>query len=87
MDNINIYAVQEIGIKIIYTALSNANFAIAHSDNGFKNKGRRYRQGIEDLKILSNGELERIIDFFGLSLEAEDIKDGFYYNAKKKSNK
>jgi hypothetical protein len=86
MENFNIYAVQEIGIKIIYNALSNANFAITHSNNGLKNKGSRYRQGIEDLKMLSNGELERIISFFGLNIEPEDIKTGFYKYAKK-SNK
>jgi hypothetical protein len=83
MENINIYAVQEIGIKIIYSALSNANFAITHSNNGLKNKGSRYRQGLEDLKMLSDGELERIIEFFGLNLEPEDIKTGFYNYVKK----
>lgn len=87
MENINIYAVQEIGIKIIYDALSNANFAITHSDNGLKNKGSRYRKGIEDLKILSNGELEKIISFFSLNLEPEDIRNGFYYYTKKSNNK
>ncbi len=87
METFNLYAVQEIGMKIIYNALSNANFAIAQSNNTFKNKGSRYRQGIKDLKMLSNGELERIINFFGLDLEAEDIKDGFFYYAKKERNK
>ena len=87
MENFNIYAVQEIGIKIIYNALSNANFAVTHSDNGLKNKGSRYRQGIEDLKILSNGELEKIIKFFGLNLEPEDIRNGFYYYTQKSNNK
>jgi hypothetical protein len=85
MENINIYAVQEIGIRIIYNALSNANFAITHSDNGLKNQGSRYRQGIQDLKMLSNGELERIINFFGLDLDPDDIKDGFFYWAKKRN--
>ena len=87
METYNVYAVQEIGIKIIYNALSNANFAITHSDNGLKNKGSRYRQGIEDLKILSNGELERIIKFFGLNLEPEDIRNGFYYYTKESTDK
>lgn len=87
MENINIYAVQDIGLKIIYNALSNANFAITQSNNGVKIKGSRYRKGIEDLKMLSNGELERIIDFFSLNLEPEDIKNGFFYYAKKERNK
>jgi hypothetical protein len=85
MGNINIYAVQEIGIKIIYNALSNANFAITHSDNGLKNQGSRYRQGIQDLKMLSNGELEKIIDFFELDLDPDDIKNGFFYWSKKRN--
>ena len=87
METYNLYAVQEIGIKIIYNALSNANFAITHSDNGLKNQGSRYRQGIEDLKILSNGELEKIIRFFGLNLEPEDIRNGFYRYTKKSTDK
>lgn len=77
-NNYNFYAVQGIGIKIIYHALSNANFALTHSGNGCKEKGSRYRKGVEDLKMLSNGELERIIDFFKLDLNPEDIKVGFY---------
>ena len=87
METYNVYAVQEIGIKIIYNALSNANFAITHSDNGLKNHGSRYRQGIEDIKILSNGELERIISFFGLNLEPENIRNGFYSYTKKNIDK
>ncbi len=78
MENLNIYAVQGIGIKIIYTALSNANFALTHSGNGSKEKGSRYRKGVEDLKMLSNGELERIIDFFKLDLDPDDIRIGFF---------
>lgn len=79
MEDYNYYAVQGIGIKIIYNALSNANFAITHSNNGLQNKGSRYRKGLEDLEILSNGELERIIEFFNLDLDPEDIKTGFFY--------
>ena len=78
MENLNIYAVQGIGIKIIYTALSNASFALTHSNNGCKSKGSRYRKGVEDLKMLSNGELERIIDFFKLDLDPDDIRIGFF---------
>lgn len=83
MGNYNFYAVQGIGIKIIYNALSNANFALTHDSNGYKNKGSRYRKGMEDLKILSNGELEKIIDFFKLDLDPEDIKVGFFHYANK----
>ena len=81
MENLNIYAVQGIGIKIIYTALSNANFALTHTGNKYKEKGSRYRKGVEDLKMLSNGELERIIDFFKLDLDPDDIRTGFFYYA------
>jgi len=82
-NNYNFYAVQGIGMKIIYNALSNANFALTHSSNGCKDKGSRYRQGIEDLKMLSNGELERIISFFKLDLDPDDIRTGFFYYASK----
>jgi hypothetical protein len=85
MENINYYAVQGIGIKIIYSALSNANFAISHKD--CKRKSSRYRKGMEDLKMLSNGELERLIDFFRLDLDPDDIRSGFFYLANKNNGK
>jgi hypothetical protein len=87
MENYNFYSVQGIGIKIIYNALSNASFALTHINNGQKNKGSRYRQGLEDLKMLSNGELERIMDFFKLDLNPDDIKDGFFYYARKNNKR
>jgi hypothetical protein len=81
MGDYNYIAFQEIGKKLIYNALSNAQFAIAHSNNSYK--GKRYRQGIEDLQILSNGELEKMIDYFNLDFDPENIKIGFYYYVKK----
>jgi hypothetical protein len=82
-NNYNFYAVKGIGTKIIYNALSNASFALTHSNNGCKEKGSRYRKGVEDLKMLSDGRLERIIKFFELDLDPDDIKTGFYYYANK----
>ncbi len=86
MGDYNYYAFQEIGRKIIYQALSNAQFAITHSNNGVKDRGSRYRQGLEDLKMLENGELDKLVEYFYLEFDPEKLKTQFFYYVRR-SNK